>query len=98
MTSEINVLSLDLCKYEPAIVPAPGTCRISNDLPFRFVQAFGAERVVSSKAAQLAEEVVGVDVMRPGAGHWLCDFCRIKVGENLFKPAQFCQSVDPVGP
>lgn len=92
------LLALNLGKYQPAVVPASRTCRIPNHQPFCFVQTLGAERVIPGQTAQLAEEVVRVDVMRPGAGHRLRNFGRIEVCKNLFNPAQFGQSVDTVGP
>ena len=39
MASNSDLLVLDLSQYQPAIVPTPGTGRVSNDLPLGLVQA-----------------------------------------------------------
>ena len=98
VSAEVIILALDLVKDQPAIIPTSGAGGIPDNQPFGFVQAFRAERVVSRKATQLAQEVVGIDVMGPGACHRLCDFGRVQVCEDLLDSTQFCEGVDAPGP
>lgn len=77
VSSDMIILRLDLVEYQPAIVPTSGAGRISDNQPFGFIQAFRAERVILRKAAQLAQKVVGIDVVSPGTGHRLRDFGRV---------------------
>ena len=40
MIGKSNLLVLDFGQYQPAVVPTPGTSRVSNDLPLGLVQTF----------------------------------------------------------
>lgn len=77
VNSGVIILGLDLVKYQPAIIPTSSAGGIPDNQPFGLVQAFRTEWVVFRKAAQLAQKVVGIDVMSPGTGHRLCDFGRV---------------------
>src|SRR6266536_966804 len=89
-----NILVLYLQKNQPAVVPAADAVRIPNNEPFCFVETLRAEGVVLCEASELAEEVVGVDVVGPGGCHWFCDFGGVEVCEDFLNPAQFRDGVD----
>ena len=38
MISKGDLLVLDFSQYQPAVIPAPGTGRVSNDLPLSLIQ------------------------------------------------------------
>ncbi len=40
ISSETNVLALDLGEDQPTVIPACAACRIPDNLPFRFIQTF----------------------------------------------------------
>jgi len=88
---------LDLRKDQPAEVPAAGAGRVSNYLPLRLIQEFGAERVVLCQASKLAEKVVGVDVVGPSTSHRFGDVRGVESGEYLLYATKFYQGVDTVG-
>ena len=79
-------LALDLGQNQPAIVPAASTGRVSNNLPFGFVKAFGAEGVVFRHAPKFTKEVVGIDIVGPSAGHSFRHISRM-VGREEFLDA-----------
>ena len=60
-------------QHEPGIIPAPRALHIGNDRPFCLVHAFGSKRIGLCKSTQLVEEVIGVDVLRPGRSQSLCN-------------------------
>jgi len=91
------ILCLDLVEHQPAIVPTSGAGRIPNDQPFGFIEALRAEGVIFRKAAQLAQEVVGIDVMSPGTGHRLRDVGRVQVCKDLLDTPQLGEGVDAPG-
>ena len=91
------ILILHLVQNQPAIIPASGAGGIPDDQPFGFIQAFRAERVVFRKLTKLAQQVVGIDVMSPGAGHRLRDFGRVQVREDFLDATQFGERVDAPG-
>ena len=83
MVGREHLLRLDLRQDQPAKVPAPVASRISNDLPFGLVQAFRRKRVVLGHTPQLAEQIVGIDIMRPSHGEGLDDIFRRIAVERL---------------
>jgi hypothetical protein len=91
-----SLLILNLQKHQPAIIPAADAVWVADDEPFRLVQALRGEGVVLSEASELAEEIVGVDIVGPGGGHWFCDFCGVEVREYFLNSAKFCDGVDTV--
>lgn len=53
-----NLLVSHLHEYQPSVVPATIAFRVVANFPFRIVQAFAAEGVVPSQAAEFIEKVV----------------------------------------
>ena len=85
---------------EPGIIPAPRALHIGNDRPFRLVQALGSKRIGLCKSTQLAEEVIRVDIVRPGGGQRLrnirspssdkTSLCTAKVDKRIIKTSVEC--------
>ena len=80
-------LAFDLGKYQPAVVPAADARFVANDLPFSIVKTFRAERIILCHASEFAQEVVGVNVVRPGTGHGLSDIFGIARREEFLDAA-----------
>ena len=103
MTEEIEQASrggsllVDLLQHEPAVIPAAHAIWISHDQCLRFVESFGAERVILSEPSEFVEKIVGVDIVSPSSSHRLGHFARVKVSKNLFDPPQLCNCIDLVG-
>lgn len=95
--SVLIVLCLDLVENQPTIIPTSSAGGVPNHQPFGFIQAFRAERVILRKTAQLAQKVIGIDVMSPSTGHGLRDFGRVQVCEDLLDTTEFGESVDTPG-
>lgn len=58
----VRLLVLDLHQHQPRHIPATVACRIVENEPLCFVDAFGTERVVAGEPAEFIEHVVGIYV------------------------------------
>lgn len=92
----MNSLILDFRKKEPGEVPTLAAVRIIVDPPLGVFQKIGTERVFSGQAPELAEKVVGRDVVIPSIGHGCRVIRHIDRYEHLLYPTEFGQGVDPV--
>lgn len=93
---QVNSLFTDFSKHQPTIVPAAGAGRVTDHLPFGLIQTLGAERIVLRQCAKLAKQVVGVDVVGPGIGHWLGGIRCIGSGKDLLDSTEFGEGIDLV--
>lgn len=92
----MNSLILDFRKKEPDEVPTFAAVRVVVDSPLGVFQNIGTERVFSSQAPELAEEVVGRDIVIPSIGHGCRVIRYIDRYEHLLYPTEFGQGVDPM--
>lgn len=89
-----SLLFLHFNQDKPAVIPATDTSRICHNEGFCFIHTFRAEWYGLCQTTQLIQQVVGVDVVRPCAGHRFCHLRGVQVGEDLLYPTEFCDGVD----
>jgi hypothetical protein len=91
----LHVPNLD--QNKPAVIPTARTFRIPDDKPFGLIQALRAEWIVIRQTSQLAEKVIGINIMSPCACHGLCDLRDIEVSEHPLDSTKFGNCVDSMG-
>lgn len=89
-------LVLELHKKKPDKVPALATIRIIVDPPFGVLQKLGTEWVLSGQTPELAEKVVGGDIVIPSIGHGRRVFRHVDMYQHFLYTAELGQGVDTV--
>lgn len=89
-------LFANLCKHQPAVIPAASASRVTDYLPLSLIQTLGAERIILCQRTKLAEQIVRVDVVGPGIGHGLSGVVRIGSGKYLLDSTKFREGIDLV--
>ena len=89
-----NVLILDFLQHEPAVIPAARGRSVRDDHPLGLVQAFRAERIACRQTAHLGEEIVRVDIVRPGVRQRFGNVGRAIGAKQFLNASQLDQGID----
>ena len=91
-----DLLVLDLGEHQPAVIPASTAARVLGSLPLGLIEALGAKGIVLRQAPEFVQEVVRIDVIRPGGRHRGSHIGGVERSKNTLDAAQLRQGVDAV--